>query len=285
MYTYKKENYISNLTGNELSDEVVDIEAFSKNTNQQNTDINYDIWYDRFTYKRNVKSKLYPDYDINIITFLKDNKIEIKNNYNNTLISLYKEVDKLSYIYADWCIKIKPLFYKKENDYIKLSSFFKGALGEFIWHLYLKLNKKIRISENNIQTEYVFSNICMRDSNDIDLGIDNIGEVEIDGKDKHNCIFQFKFYSPFQSNVMTLKYIQSIHDDGCTNGFIISKDIRVNTFICWFGTDKDVSKWLQRATVLNKCIKFIDINTQEINQSNSIISDIINTINNLKNLE
>lgn len=279
-YIYKPIKYISPLTGNKLMDEIVDIEDFAKKTNQQDTDINYNIWYDRFTYKRNIKSILYPDYDINIINFLKENNIEICTNIN-TLIALYKYVDKLSTKYANWCIQLKSFLYNKENDYINLYSFFKGALGEFIWHLYLKLNKKIRISENKKQTEYIFSNICMRNNTDIDLGIDNIGEVEINGINKHNCIFQFKFYSPFQNREMTLKYMQGIHDDGCTNGFILSKDTNVNTFICWFGTDKNVSKWIQKANVLKSCIKFIDINTIEINKSECIIQDIAKKINNL----
>jgi len=60
---------------------------------------------------------------------------------------------------------------------------------------------------------------------------------------------------------------------------------KVNTFICWFGTDKDVSKWLKRADILNKCTKFIDINTIKINKSDGIIYEIIQKINDLINLD
>ena len=284
-YTYKLIKYESSLTKNKLVDEVIDIDKFANLSGQQHTDINYNIWKERFIYKRNISSRLYQDRDTSIIKFIKDNNIQISDNITS-LVELYNVVNKLSYQYANWCIQIKPNLYKKEkNDDVLLSSFFKGAMGEFIWHLYLKYNKKIRISENKKQTEYIFYNVCMRDIDDLDLGIDNIGEVEIDGKDKHNCIFQFKFYSPFESHEMTLKYIQSIHDEGVTKSFILSKDEKVNTFICWFGTDKDVSKWLKRADILNKCTKFIDINAIKINKSDGIIYEIIQKINDLINLD
>ena len=220
-YTYKLIKYESSLTKNKLVDEVIDIDKFANLSGQQHTNINYNIWKERFIYKRNINSVPYPDRDTSIIKFIKDNNIQIADNIAS-LVELYKVVNKLSYQYANWCIQIKPNLYKKEkNDDVLLSSFFKGAMGEFIWHLYLKYNKKIRISENKKQTEYIFHNVCMRDIDDLDLGIDNIGEVEIDGKDKHNCIFQFKFYSPFESHEMTLKYIQSIHDEGVTKSFIL----------------------------------------------------------------
>ena len=167
---------------------------------------------------------------------------------------------------------------------LEIENFCKGAIGEYVWFWFLKLNKKLRLSNNGHQTEYLFDNICLRKEDDIDVGVDCIGEVEIDGKGMHNCIFQFKFYDPNSSNEITLKLCQGVHDDGCNREFISHSHNEVNTFICWLGTDKNVSRWLERDNVLSNCVKFIDINTIKINNSEHILQKIINKINDIKNL-
>lgn len=278
LYTFKTIKYNSIRTGNKLVDEVVDIEKYAADTNQSGELENEKLWNDKFIYRRNINGILYPAYNISITDFMKtiDN---INVDKAKSIIDIYNIVEKLAKEYAKWCNAIDTCY-----DIIQTENFCKGMLGEYVWHWYLVYNKKLRLSFNGQQTEYLFDNICLRDLNDIDFGVDNIGEVEINGKDKHNCIFQFKFYSPDSNEEITLKYIQGIHDDGCNNGFISRRPDEVNTFICWLGTDKKVSKWLQKEKTLNACVKFIDIDAIKINRSDDILHKIVNKINNIKNL-
>ena len=111
-YTYKLIKYESSLTKNKLVDEVIDIDKFANLSGQQHTNINYNIWKERFIYKRNINSVPYPDRDTSIIKFIKDNNIQIADNIVS-LVELYKVVNKLSYQYANWYIQIKPNLYKK----------------------------------------------------------------------------------------------------------------------------------------------------------------------------
>ena len=87
-YTYKTIKYISTITGNKLVDEVIDIDKFANLSGQQHTDINYNIWKERFIYKRNISSTLYQDRDTSIIKFIKDNNIQISDNITS-LVELY----------------------------------------------------------------------------------------------------------------------------------------------------------------------------------------------------
>ena len=61
----------------------------------------------------------------------------------------------------------------------------------------------------------------------------------------------------------------------------IEKDVVVEEDV-WLGTN--VSRWLERDNVLSNCVKFIDINTIKINNSEHILQKIINKINGIKNL-
>ena len=79
-YTYKLIKYESSLTKNKLVDEVIDIDKFANLSGQQHTNINYNIWKERFIYKRNINSVPYPDRDTSIIKFIKDNNIQIADN-------------------------------------------------------------------------------------------------------------------------------------------------------------------------------------------------------------
>ena len=280
-YTYKKHNYISINTGNELTEELVDINQYAIDSNQHIDNIeNINLWRERFIYKENIKSILYSKPEISIDNFMKQFNLNVNENIKNVK-DLYKIINYISENYAIWC---KNKGYNYENTYY----FCKGILGEYVWYLILKLFKTFHIPNNlnkKYENVYRFTNLCLRKDDDFDLGVDLIGEVEIDGINTHNCIFQFKFYSPTSDNFITLKLIQGVHDDGITKNFISHNAEEINTFICWLGTEKQVSKWLSRDTVLSKNVKFIDIDTLNLssNQSEQNFKNILNKIKNIKN--
>ena len=280
-YSYKETKYTT-LSGKVLPCEVIDIEKYAEESGQTAENVNAFLWSERFALRHNVHSILYPDYDVSIIEFMKtENDIDFSAVKN--IKDVYDIVKDLAVKYAKWCNSFNPTRYP-ESLMLEIENFCKGAIGEYVWFWFLKLNKKLRLSTNGHQTEYLFDNICLRKDDDIDEGVDCIGEVEIDGTGMHNCIFQFKFYDPNSSNEITLKLCQGVHDDGCNREFISHSHDEVNTFICWLGTDKNVSRWLERDNVLSNCIKFIDINTIKINNYEHILQNIINKINGIKNL-
>ncbi|WQJ52145.1 MAG: hypothetical protein [phage Lak_Megaphage_RVC_AP3_GC31] len=280
-YSYKETKYTT-LSGKVLPCEVVDIEKYAEESGQTAENANAFLWSERFALRHNVHSILYPDYDVSIVEFMKTEN-DIDFNAVKNIKDVYDIVMDLAVKYAKWCNSVNPTRYP-ETLMRELENFCKGAIGEYVWFWFLKLNKKLRLSNNGHQTEYLFNNICLRKDDDIDEGVDCIGEVEIDGKGMHNCIFQFKFYDPNSSNEITLKLCQGVHDDGCNREFISHSHNEVNTFICWLGTDKNVSHWLERDGVLNNCVKFIDINTIKINNSEHILQKIVKKINDIKNL-
>ena len=120
-YTYKKHNYISINTGNELTEELVDINQYAIDSNQHIDNIeNINLWRERFIYKENIKSILYSKPEISIDNFMKQFNLNVNENIKNVK-DLYKIINYISENYAIWC---KNKGYNYENTYY----FCKGIL-------------------------------------------------------------------------------------------------------------------------------------------------------------
>lgn len=280
-YTFKENTYIS-IAGKERIEDIIDIKQYAQMSNQL-IDENINLWRERFVYRKNINSILYPKYDIAIYNFFNECNVNIIDKDVYTIKDIYNIILKISEQYADWANS-------KMNDIDKMSltNFCKGAIGEYFWYWFLKLHNKLLLKKKlnkSVKETYLFQNICLRKEDDFDFGVDLIGEVEINGKHLHNCIFQCKFYSPESKQEITLKLLQGVHDDGCNNGFISRTNKEVNTFICWLGTDKNVSRWLSKELTLNECVKFIDINEVYNNNSDIIFKEIIEKLKNIKSFK
>ena len=161
------------------------------------------------------------------------------------------------------------------------------ALGEFFFTVLMQNVKTILIKNINTNKleRFDFDYVCPRLVNEIDYGVDLTGMVSRNNS-WYNCAIQVKFWNPFTDNMITNTIVSGVDSDACRNHFINPED-NYNIFICWLGTDKNVSRYLKANKLLYKHLVFIDMDVLNINVNNKlpqfwiILNDNIKSIKNI----
>lgn len=217
-------------------------------------------WLNRFIY--NSKNS------ISIIDFEKENNVFQNMKICTDIKEFFNIIDKLSNLYAKWCIKQNTVYIEKQ---IELQNFFKGAIGEYFFTFFLN-HVKCMIIENyktgnseRFEFEYVYPRLDMKDD-----GVDLIGNISY-GNEYIPAVIQVKFWSIYNKAKITMDIFQKAIADGIINDFINQSDNK-NIVVCWLGNKKDISteitknnKYMEHAVFIDKSILDNSINNQMIN--------------------
>ena len=231
-------------------------------------------WFKRFIWTGEFNNSQRPD--LNVMTFLKDKKPfygVVVNNIND----FWKITKKICKQYAEWCKSIDVMLSDKELEL--LEEFFKGCIGEYFFVLLFRHQNTLYIN-NKL---YHFYNICPRLEDEDDYGVDLTGTVSTNTDEQWDCVFQVKFWNPYNGNYqMTYDILSRVCTDAVWNN-MIDKNHLENVFICWLNDDSQVSKALRKSPIWNNLI-FIGkkvLNDNINNQIPEFWNIIINELNNI----
>lgn len=123
--------------------------------------------------------------------------------------------------------------------------FFIGCIGEYFFfklfenHNTLLINNKL----------YTFSYVCPRLNGETDYGVDLTGNVSSNTNESWDCVFQVKFWNPYNGNFqMTYDILSRVYTDAIINDFI-DKNNNETIFVCWLNDDNQVSKALRNSPI------------------------------------
>ena len=231
-------------------------------------------WFERFTWNGIFNNSSRPD--LNVLKFIKNEnpfKVIKTNNVNN----FWKIINKIGEKYSNWCASIDMGLNEEEKNALKL--FFIGCIGEYFFfklfenHNTLLINNKL----------YTFSYVCPRLNGETDYGVDLTGNVSSNTNESWDCVFQVKFWNPYNGNFqMTYDILSRVYTDAIINDFI-DKNNNETIFVCWLNDDNQVSKALRNSPIWHK-ITFIgkkELNNNINNQVPEFWNMFIEDLNNL----
>lgn len=237
-------------------------------------------WLIRFTWNGLFNDS--PQNAISIIKFAKETNIFDNIPTFKNVKDFYKYIKKTANEYVSWC-KTKDIY--TDDECKDLNNFFTGALGEFFFTVFMQNVKTLLIKNINTNKleRFDFDYVCPRLVNEIDYGVDLTGMVSRNNS-WYNCAIQVKFWNPFTDNMITNTIVSGVDSDACRNHFINPED-NYNIFICWLGTDKNVSRYLKANKLLYKHLVFIDMDVLNINVNNKLPQFWMILNDNIKNIK
>lgn len=279
MKTYKEFKY-TNADGKRRVDDIVDIAEYAKNN-----PIN---WCDEFVYNEIVRNRIVSHYNISIIKFIQNNQDVINplidallhmTDSNIKVREIFFAIQYIAFKYINWCITIDTK-YNIEKYRLELYNTVIGKFGEFIWYHYINECKVFKIIKNDdILYTIRFRNISLLNHDtDMDFGVDLVAEYEKD-KILHNCAIQVKCWNPKRKDILSVSVLQKLRDQAVSEGqFISSHDPVENLFVCWFGTEDNISVQLRNMPNLEKHVLFFDTKMIGLNDDITPFEKVANHI-------
>ena len=240
------------------------------------------IWKSRFIWRGVSGLDLICSCDID--KFIKDENIDFSQIITPSkykVSALWRDLDKLSSQYIEYCHKNTPSLYKtyytQEETDQSLRNHLIGNLGEYFFCFLLNSMKSFDLAYNpgdSAKTEFNFSNVTPRFPDEDDFGVDLVGDVQYKNQ-SNRCVFQVKFWNPGFANAKVLRpgmvfdysLAAKTYADAET---YVSRDSMKYIFVSWTPKDKNICPWLRRNTIVYPKMSFIGMDTLHTKLDNKV---------------